>query len=615
MGVAIILAIVIILSRLFYLQILRGEYYAKLGHEIILREEEVIAKRGRIFDRNGKVLADTRPYFELVATPQYLGNIQTVQDNLSRLFDFDGEDLGKKLASAKKRTGFNPVVLAEDIPYDWIVTLRENKISREYDDAETGLAGIDIRSWPLRTYVYPELFAHVVGYLGEIDPATLLRKKIFKPGVYSSGDLTGKMGVEKTYDMILKGVDGINYRVVDARGREINTIPEFNLIKNQNMVAPVPGYDLKLSIDYEAQLVASEFYKDKLGAVVAMDPRNGEIIALYSAPTFDGNKIMKNIDRKYWSFLHDPKAERPLFNRAIQARYAPGSTYKPVTLLTALDMGIVDPQKTRFNCGGGMQYGNRFFKCWNKGGHGTVDFVRSLGQSCDVYFYNIAKRVGPDDIAERAHEFGMGHLTNVDLPDENSGLIPTKAWKEKYRKDKWYDSETLSIAIGQSYNGVTIIQNAKLAAMIANNGMEVTPHVGMEILTQDNKLLMKIQSPLLKTHLYDSDAIKWIQKGMIEVVHGDGTAKKLKVSPFKIAGKTGTSQVVGHDSGGARSEKTQPHALFIAFAPYDNPQIVVSVMVENGRGGSSAAAPVAHKIIDAYLAKTIGLPQTVESNP
>ena len=319
--------------------------------------------------------------------------------------------------------------------------------------------------------------------------------------------------------------------------------------------------------------------------------------------------LPKKIDKPYWQMLN-LHLDKFLYDRAIQAMYPPGSTYKPVTLISGLKSGVVDPLKTHFNCGGGLQFGNRYFHCWNKGGHGSVGAVRSLGQSCDVFFYNVGIKAGVDTIAKYADILGMGRVTGIDIPFEKGGLVPSSAWKEKRYKQKWIESETLSIAIGQGYDLVTPLQNAKLAAMIANGGYEVTPHLGVEIRDRNGLVISKIEQPLKTTELSGDEAVTWAQKGMIEVVHGAGTARKLQSSPYKIAGKTGTAQIIGHDSGKAKTKHTEDHGLFIAFAPYDDPKIAVSVIVENGRGGALAAAPVAQAIIDTYLGKIMPIEKT-----
>lgn len=600
----IFLFFMIVIARLAYLQIIQGDKYEKLATEIFVREEEIVAKRGDILDRNGKVLANTRRYFEITLTPQYVEDQGKVIASLTKLLPVSADDIEKKLKTAKSEPAFRPVVIVEDAPYDWVALLSE-RLAPEYDvKSEYDLTGVSLRSWPLRQYLYPEVFSHALGYLTEIDKTKLEKLSDEKPGIYSRGDLIGAAGVESSYDQDLRGHDGVAGKVVDARGQEIKLSDDLNVLLKRANLDPVAGHHLKTTLDYDAQLAASEFYKDKKGAVVALDPHTGQIIVLYSSPGYDANRITKKIDKEYWQLIN-LSPDKYLFSRATQAMYPPASTYKAVALAGGIDSGVIDPMTTRFTCHGGMHFGNRFFKCWNKGGHGSLDAVVGMGQSCDVFFYNVGIKLGVNGLAKYAHEFGLGSKTGIDIPSEKPGLIPTTEWKERVYKQKWIDSETLSIAIGQGYDLVTPLQNAVVAAMVANGGYRVTPHLGLTIEDDNHKTVRDISYAPVSTALTNSEALEWVKKGMIEVVHGNGTAKRLKLSPYKIAGKTGTAQVVGHDSKVKSGTNTESHALFIAFAPYDDPKIAVSVMVEHGRGGSVAAAPIAQKIIDTYLGKIL----------
>lgn len=603
---AISLFFLIVIARLIYLQIYQGSKYQKLATDIFVREEEIIAKRGDILDRHGNVLANTRRYFEITLTPQYVRDKNKVIASLTQLLPLTASDIEKKLRAAQSEPAFRPVVIVEDAPYDWVARLSE-RLAPEYDEKSIyDFTGVSLRSWPLRQYLHPELFSHALGYLTEIDKAKLEKLNSELPGTYSRGDLIGVAGVESSYDLDLRGRDGVAGRVVDARGQEIKLNDDLNVLLERANLEPIVGHHLKTTLDYDVQLAASEFYQDKKGAVVALDPHTGEILVLYSSPGYDANRITKKIDKDYWQLIN-LSPDKYLFSRATQAMYPPASTYKVVALAAGIDSGVIDPLTTRFSCHGGINFGNRFFKCWNKGGHGTLDAVVGMGQSCDVFFYNVGIKLGVDGLAQYAHEFGLGSKTGIDIPSEKSGLIPTTEWKERVRKEKWIESETLSIAIGQGYDLVTPLQNAVVAAMVANGGYRVTPHLGLEIEDDNHKTVRKIFYTPIATTLTNSSALEWVKKGMIEVVHGNGTAKRLKNSPYKIAGKTGTAQVVGHDSQVKWGKNTESHALFIAFAPYDDPKIAVSVIVEHGKGGSLAAAPVAQKVIDTYLGKIMPL--------
>lgn len=609
----------VIAARLFYLQIVNGPKYLKLATETFVREEEVVARRGDILDRNGVKIADTRPYFEITLTPQYVDDRDLVIRNLVALLPgIRPENVAKRLADAYAEPRFMPVAVALDVPFDWAAKLRERLMPEYGPDSSVDLNGVELRVTPIRRYLYPELFAHVLGYLREVDQAGLDKLAGDYPGYYSRGDLIGAAGVEKSYDLELKGRDGVNGRVVDARGREAARIEDVKVLQQAGTIVPVAGYHLRTTLDFGAQEAARASFVDKdgvvlkKGAVVALDPRNGEVIALYSSPTFDANRVMKNSDPAYWKKINLDE-DKYLFNRAVQAMYPPASTYKPIGVAAGLATGAIDPIETKFTCRGGMSFSNRFFKCWHAG-HGTLDVVHGLAQSCDVFFYNVGLKVGVDGLAKYAGILGFGFPTGIDIPFERPGLVPTKAWKKKRYGQDWIDSETLSVSIGQSYNLATPLQLAKMAAMIANGGYSVTPHVGQAVLNPDGSLYRAVEWPKVPTEIADSEAVEWAKKGMIEVVHGAGTARRLQASPYKIAGKTGTAQVIGHESKARRTKDTVNHGLFIGFAPYDDPKIAVSVIVENGGSGSGAAAPVAMKVIDAYLGKIMPIPEP-ESKP
>lgn len=600
--VAISVFFLIVLARLYYLQVMEGPTYEKLATEIFLREEELVARRGNILDRDGKVLADTKDYYEIVITPQYIQNRDRVIDSLVKILPLKKQDILDKLYLARYEAKFRPIPIAEDVPYNWVAKLQEYFSPAYVDGSEYDLSGVNVRHYPLRHYLHPKIFSHALGYLTEIDKPRLKKAKVEQPGVFSLGDLTGAAGVERAYDIQLKGKDGALARVVDARGREAKQTPDLKVLQTQATVLPEAGFTLRTTLDFDAQMMAHKAFKGRKGAVVALDPNTGEILVLYSSPGYDGNRITKNVDKDYWRKINLDE-DKYLFNRAIQAMYPPASTYKVVVLAAGIDSGKIDPEKTKFRCAGGLRYGNRFFKCWRSGGHGRLSALFGLSRSCDVFFYNVGLKVGVDGIARYAKIFGLGSPTGIEIPFEKPGLVPSTEWKKKRYGQKWYESETLSVAIGQSYNLMTPLQNAVVVSLIANGGYRVTPHLGIEILDGDGKVMTKVEYPTQETELIGSEALKWVKKGMIEVVHGHGTARRLRKSPDLIAGKTGTAQVVSHGAKVKAGVNIVAHALFIAFAPYDNPKIAVSVMVEHGRGGSSTAAPIAMQVIDAYLSK------------
>ncbi|MBI4412070.1 MAG: penicillin-binding protein 2 [Deltaproteobacteria bacterium] len=598
--IVVLVFILVVLVRLFYLQVIYGSRYQTLSEQISIREEELRARRGLILDRNGKVLADNRPYFEIDIIPQDLHDRERTLASLTDLIPISREEIDKKIASAHGEAPFLPVVLVEDAPFAWVAKIREYQ-SPDYDaDSPFYLEGVEVRASPLRVYLYPELFSHALGYLKEVDQKGLEKYDALNPGRYSSGDLMGASGVEHAYDLELRGEDGMKARVVDARGKEIRGSSETDTLKEQSSYAPLDGNHLVTTLDYDAQAAAAGFFEGKRGSVVALDPRTGEVLVLYSSPGFDGNRITKKIDKPYWQKINlDP--DKYLFNRAIQAAYPPGSIYKIVTSIAGLTSGKVTPE-TVFSCGGGLRFGNRYFKCWNKGGHGAVALLRGIAQSCDVYFYNMGLKAGVDGLHQAALLFGLGQKTGIEIAYEQPGLIPSSEWKMKRYKQPWIDSETLSIAIGQGYDLVTPLQAARMISMVANGGRPLRPHLGKGVLDPARRLLKEFKvSP--GAPVIPEKELKLVAQGVIDVVHGVGTATKLKVSPYKIAGKTGTAQVVGHDSGVRAAGRTLAHGWFVAYAPYDDPKIAVAVIVENGGSGSGAAAPVAMGVIDTYLGK------------
>lgn len=609
---AVVLLVVAVGFRLFYLQVMQSDHYKKIATEIYVREQEVVASRGLILDRHGKVLADSREELEIILVPQHTPDIELTIQGLCRLLPLDCEDVKMRVSKKKNQPAFEPIVIAERVPYDWAARLKQHFQPQYNPESSYSLEGVELKVTPVRHYLYPEIFAHALGYLREVSPKELEDFAARLQGRYTPGDLIGVAGVEKSYDLELRGWDGTLGRVVDARGREWRDVPDLNVLREKSTVPPVPGNHLYTTLDFTAQSAAVAHFQDKKGAVVALDPKTGEVLVLYSSPGFDANRITRKIDRPYWQHinLHEDKL---LFNRAVQAMYPPASTYKIVAALAGLDSGLIDPVKTRFNCRGGLTFGNRHFKCWKRGGHGTVDLTRGLAQSCDVYFYQLGLKLGVDRLAHYAKLLGMGRPTGIDIPFEKAGLVPSSGWKEKRFRERWYDSETLSVAIGQSYNLVTILQNARIMATLANGGYEVTPHLGRRIVAPGGEVTREISFEKKTTELTGHEALEWVKKGVVEVVQGHGTATRLRLSPHRIAGKTGTAQVVGHDSKLSGRAKFESHALFIGMAPYDDPQIVVSVMVENGRGGSVAAAPVAMSVIDAYLSQKDGLTRTALS--
>lgn len=584
----------IIVARLFYLQIYQGSQYSKMATEVVVREEEIVARRGQILDRRGRVLAETRVYYEVTITPQYVSDLQKVVLQLSKLLSVDPAVIHQKIAQNKDRRKYHPIPILEDVNYDVVAQLSEY-LNETYDENSAyDLSGVSVRAYPVREYVYPELFSHVLGYMREISQEQLDRKDKYPEDVYSLGDLIGVSGLEEQYDQYLKGRDGVMALVVDARGREIPGSDDVQVLKEKLSIQPQSGFHLRTSLDYEAQKAAQEaFPKGKKGAVVAMDPQTGEVLVLYSNPGYDTNKLIKNIDQAYWKELSKSKLQ---YNLATQGQYPPASTYKPIGVVAGIHDKKIDPEHTVIDCHGGTQFGNRYFKCWNKGGHGGMNVVTAMAQSCDVFFYKVGIAVGIDELSRVANLLGYGHPTGVDLPSEKSGHIPNSLNRKNLQP-----SDVLSLSIGQSYNLVTPLQMAKMVSMLANGGYEFHPQLALEVLNRENQVQKKFEHTLQTTELVGDPAMEWVRKGLYEVVNGRGTARRLQSSQYSIAGKTGTAQVMRFDPETRKMIELPNHALFLGFAPVEDPRIGVAVVVEHGGHGGSDAAPVAQAVIDAYL--------------
>ena len=463
-------------------------------------------------------------------------------------------------------------------------------------------SALDIQVEPERHFLEGEAFGHVLGYLREIRDEKLKELQKEHPNRYEAGDIIGAQGIERHFDLELRGEDGKEEVIVDALGREVKD-PAFGLDKEISRSIPKPGLNLHTTLDKDLQKVAYDALAGKEGAVVVLLVPSGEVLALVSVPSYDPEKMGANLSKAYWAFLNQDE-RKYLLNRATQAAYPPGSTFKIITGLASLSESLIRPED-KISCPGYYEYGGRKFGCWLSKGHGAVDFYHSLVQSCDVYFYKMGERLGIDRISNYAKLFGLGAETGIELDYERSGLIPDSVWKMKTKKEEWNPGETLSVAIGQGYNLVTPLQNALMIARVASEGLGITPTLVQYF--EDGEGKRKNPSRLLaqKAELsLDSEKWKAIHKALEGVVQDPGgTAHKIKLPGIGIAGKTGTAQVVNYDTFGrkAQSKSREDHAWFVAYAPTEKPEIAVSVLVEHGGHGGAAAAPVAQAVIKKYF--------------
>jgi penicillin-binding protein 2 len=580
----IILAAVLLLTRLWYLQIYRGDEYAKLSEINRIRIQEIAAPRGNILDRNGEPIITNRPRFNVIWNREDAPNPDEVIKDLAKILNEDISVLLDRIRAAAENPRYMPTRLKEDIDWETLVTIENKHLS---------LPGVRIEVMPSRDYLYGDFASHLVGYLGEISPAELEEKRYAK---YQSGDQVGKQGVEKIFEEYLKGEKGRNYLEVDVHGFEQ---------RQMQLQDPYPGNDLHLTLDVDLQRVAEEAMGDRAGAVVVMEVNTGNLLVMSSTPQLHLQEFVGGISGTAWNrMLNDPL--NPLLNKTIQGQYPPGSTFKIVTALAAISEGVITPDATFF-CGGSLNYGNRKYNCWKKGGHGTVDFHRALVESCDVYFYSVGMRLGVDNIAKYANSLGLGKKTGIELEHEKGGIIPSTAWKQQRYKEKWQEGETLSVAIGQGYVLTTPLQLCRMTAAVVNGGTLYRPQMVQSVTAPDGKVL-KTFSPISEGKILGSEkSLALIKDALVGVVNSPGgTAKVVKLPDVLIGGKTGTAQVVNLAQVGGPGEHAVPykyrdHAWFTSFAPAEKPEIAVTVLVEHGQHGGSAAGPVARAVYKRYF--------------
>ena len=565
------------ITRLWDLQVKKGETYLNYANGNRIRLAPEAAPRGFIYDRYHRPLADNRPVYELSLIREDTPNLEVTLRNLAYVLQRPYQDLKKIVDQNRDSARFRPIVLQTDLSYEQAVLL---------ETYENDFLGATINILSRRYYPYQGQMSHVLGYVSQRQKnqtQDISKEKKF------SAMVIGQTGIEKIGNDTLVGTDGGKQVEVDYVGRALHTLGQ--------RVAPVPGEDISLTIDIDLQTKINEWMQGNTGAVLVMRPKTGEVLAMASFPTFNPNLFSDGVSHADWQkLLNHP--EHPLENKAIQGIYSPGSIFKIVTAYAALDSEIVDPSTTH-QCPGFFYIKGRKtpFKCWawRKGGHGTVNLKKAIKESCNVYFYKVALELGIDRLAEYAKMFGFGQKTEVILPNEKIGILPNSEWKLKALKEQWFHGETLTVAIGQGYLNVTPIQVANFVNILVNDGHVVKP-----------KLLLSQPIQYQKQHQLNPDYLKLLKEAMIAAVQEkNGTARILNTSQLTIAAKTGTAQVIGHDSTRFWSEEKrkqkdyQAHSWIAAFTP-DHPEISVVVLVEHGGSGASVSGPIASKIFDYY---------------
>ncbi|MBW2038633.1 MAG: penicillin-binding protein 2 [Deltaproteobacteria bacterium] len=571
-----------IFVRLWYLQIVKEQELRLLSENNRIRLRKIPAVRGMIMDRKGRILADNHTSFNAMVMPEDVDDLKGLTKKLSRFLHLPPVEIERKIKD-RDRPPFQLVKIKTDISWKELSLLKTYRLD---------LPGVEVSMRPIRTYPYGEVAAHILGYVGEIDKEELKSRKGYK-----MGDCLGKYGVEWQWEGHLRGIDGGRQVEVDAVGKEVRVLKE---------VFPIPGHNLYLTIDLDLQRYGEKLLDEKAGAIIAMDPTTGEILAFCSSPSFQPALFAEGISVEEWEELVSHPLH-PLQNRGIQGLYSPGSVFKIVTAAAGLEEGVITP-KTTLYCSGIYYLGKRGYQCWRRGGHGAVKLHRGLVESCDIFFYQVGERLGVEKLSRYAKGFGLGRLTEIDLKGEKKGLIPSAEWKRERLGEQWYTGETISMAIGQSYILVTPLQLLNLISSIANGGVLLKPQIAKRVEDIDKKELVDYQPQEIGRLPVSTETLDEIREALVGVIKDDhGTGRAARLAGVEIAGKTGTAQVVKLRGRGRRPKpeempyESRDHAWFVAYAPAHNPEIAVVVLIEHGGHGGSAAAPLAREMIRRYL--------------
>lgn len=586
----------ILISRLFYLQIIKGDALRKFSEANRLKNEKLLPTRGIIFDRNGKVIVDNRAAFDVVVLSQYFKNSPENVERLAKALGYSLEEMKRRLLKLGRTRSYIPVLLKADVSKDTIASIETSYPS---------LLGVDVEATVQRRYPFRDVASQLLGHISEVNNDDIRKdsRKMLQPG-----DYIGRLGLESYYDAELRGINGVGYVEVDAMGRRKKVEGAEKFLGFVAQTEPVPGNNLYLTLDVDLEMAAANSLKTHgyNGSVVALDPRSGEILALVNEPSFEPELISgREIDPKVWASLRDNK-DRPLKNRALQDIYPPGSTFKLFMAIAAMAEGKAN-RTTSHYCSGSMGFGNRRFNCWKT--HGPTDFVKSIRESCDVYYYNLGIALGPDVIAKYARMFGLGQPTEIKLSGEQRGLIPDTQWKMERLKDVWHPGETLSIAIGQGYVSVTPMQLANAYAAIGNGGFLYRPYIVKKVEKRNGELIREFHPELKRKIEIPQQVFDAVKDGLFQVANTPGGTAAVSGHSKKIgiSGKTGTAQVrsfsnIMRQKCEAMPVKDRHHGWFVGYAPKDNPEIAVAVIAEHACHGT-AAAPIVRDVIEAYFDK------------
>lgn len=597
-AIVVVALICVLLARLYFLQVVQYDYHSTLSENNRVHVQPIPPTRGLIFDRNGVVIADNRPSFSLSMTRERSGDWRQALDIIVEVLQLTPED--RALFEKRMKQGrrpFEPVPILFELSEEQIARIAVNQFR---------LPGVEVVAQLVRHYPQGAHFAHSVGYVGRINEKEL---KTLDPVNYSGTHHIGKTGIERFYEAELHGQVGYEEVETNARGRVLRVLKRTD---------PIPGKDIVLSLDIKLQEAAEEALAGRRGAVVALNPMTGEVLAMVSQPSFDPNLFVTGISFKAYAELRD-SIDRPLFNRILRGQYPPGSTIKPAVAIAGLDSGVITPSSRVYDPGYYQlpNYDHKY-RNWNRSGDGYVDMDTAIMRSNDTYFYDLAHKLGIDRLSTYMNQFGIGQKVSLDMFEESAGLMPSREWKRATRRQAWFPGETLILGIGQGYMQSTPLQLAQATALIASKGKWIRPHLAKTIEGEPPV----DPNPMPDIVLRDPSNWARVSHGMQQVVHGArGTARVAGVgAQYMIAGKSGTAQVVAIKQGekydrSKVQERHRDHALFVGFAPANNPQIAVSVMIENGEAGSRVASPVVRKVMDAWLLDADGKLKSEYASP
>jgi penicillin-binding protein 2 len=589
---AILAAFLLLTLRLFYLQVIRYDELNAQAENNRTAIVPIVPNRGVIMDRNGIVLATNYSAYTLeITASKVIEPLDQVIEKLSAVIDIQPRDKRRFKKQLDESKNFESVPIRN--------RLTDEEVAR-FAAQRYRFPGVEIRARLFRNYPYNELASHVIGYIGRINQAEKAKiEESENAGNYRGTDYIGKLGVEQSYETQLHGLTGVQEMETSAGGRAVRRL---------NSSQAVPGNSVVLSIDIKLQKLVEDLYGKRRGAMVAMDPKTGEVLAFVSKPTFDPNLFVDGIDSENWQALNE-SPDKPLLNRALRGTYPPGSTYKPFMALAALQTGK-RAEKTIISDPGFFMFGNHRFRDDKEGGHGSVDMYKSIVESCDTYYYTLARDMGVDLISEQMKPLGFGQITGIDIMGESRGVLPSTEWKrttyKRPEQQRWYSGETISLGIGQGYNSYTMLQIAQATSTLANNGLKMKPHLVREVLDVETKASTPVaKEPVEQVPLLPEN-VEVIKKGMVGVNIEGTSASSFVGAPYTSAGKTGTAQVYTVKqnekyNASAIDERMRDHALFIAFAPADDPKVALAMVVENAGFGAQNAAPIARRVFDYVI--------------